>query len=684
MSNPMQGTANAKSVLDWRNVTNYGADPTGTNDSTTAFSDFTTAVGADGVGVIPSGTYKVTSMATFESTATYIFAPGAILLLNGTPQQRLSYYHPQGEPYNVLRETFASGSDASTTGSMDAGSKTLTLDAVLANSADGQGIAVQGAGAATSLSTPTMPSITWNGTTGSTTWAYTIAAVDSLQGVTAAPTSASVTDGAATLTGANYPSFTLPDTAGVTAFAVYRTTAGTTPSTTGYLGVWAPGNKFEDFALATVTPPDGIPSTAPTTATAQYLLTQIVSGGGTTSLTLLDAATTKVSGVFAYHDDHAALASFFSKLDSTASSGEIPARTYNVFQPLTSNGDMAGFIGGGLGGSFDSTVIQAGIAMAQVMTIGPSSPFTYGIYARGVRFIGNNYTVTSALTLKNISWSYFDSVWATNSARDGLLVTGCVTLWVSHGVYSNYGGHYGVNVTDTNLLILDSCVAGSNGRVGISLAGSIGCVLRGCDVEGNGTLHNSTSMGIFVQPPTCDRISIEDCWLEQNKGVCTIGFGGVRGVSVIRCNIGTFSADCYGQDFEQGLYGNNDRIFIDQCRFFGDISGGYIIDDATSYAPTVVIGPNNHSISGGPLLLSTAPGPQTAPSIPAASTTLQNPFEFDCQVTVSGGTEVNIGIGRTSTTAATGLSSGSVIVRRSAYISLGAYTAAPTWTWIGV
>jgi hypothetical protein len=35
-------------------VRDYGADPTGTNDSTTAFSNFTTAVGADGVGVIKS------------------------------------------------------------------------------------------------------------------------------------------------------------------------------------------------------------------------------------------------------------------------------------------------------------------------------------------------------------------------------------------------------------------------------------------------------------------------------------------------------------------------------------------------------------------------------------------------------------------------------------------------------
>lgn len=151
MSNPMQGNANAKSVLDWRNVTNYGADPTGTNDSTTAFSDFTTAVGADGVGVVPSGTYKLTSLPTFESTATYIFAPGAILLLNGVPQQRLSYYHPAGEPYNVLRETFASGSSTTTTGSMASGSTSLTGVASTTGWSIGMGISVAGAGASGAL-----------------------------------------------------------------------------------------------------------------------------------------------------------------------------------------------------------------------------------------------------------------------------------------------------------------------------------------------------------------------------------------------------------------------------------------------------------------------------------------------------------------------------------------------------
>ncbi len=77
-------------------------------------------------------------------------------------------------------------------------------------------------------------------------------------------------------------------------------------------------------------------------------------------------------------------------------------------------------------------------------------------------------------------------------------------------------------------------------------------------------------------------------------------------------------------------------------------------------------------------------GIQTSPTIPAASASIVNPFPYTVQVIVVGGAAVNIGIGNTSATTATGLASGGVTLAAGQYINLGAYTTAPTWVWIGL
>ena len=123
----------------------------GSTDDTSAFSDFNTALGSTGAGVIPAGTYSLTSLPAFASTALLVIDPGAILLLNGVPQNRLSYYHPQGTAYNLLRETFASGSSTTTTGSMASGSTSLTSVASTTGWDVGMGISVAGAGASGAL-----------------------------------------------------------------------------------------------------------------------------------------------------------------------------------------------------------------------------------------------------------------------------------------------------------------------------------------------------------------------------------------------------------------------------------------------------------------------------------------------------------------------------------------------------
>lgn len=71
-------------------------------------------------------------------------------------------------------------------------------------------------------------------------------------------------------------------------------------------------------------------------------------------------------------------------------------------------------------------------------------------------------------------------------------------------------------------------------------------------------------------------------------------------------------------------------------------------------------------------------GAQTAPAIPASGTAYTNPFAFDCEVYITGGTVTVIAIGGT----ATGLTSGQFFVPAGETITL-TYSAAPTWTWFG-
>jgi hypothetical protein len=75
-------------------------------------------------------------------------------------------------------------------------------------------------------------------------------------------------------------------------------------------------------------------------------------------------------------------------------------------------------------------------------------------------------------------------------------------------------------------------------------------------------------------------------------------------------------------------------------------------------------------------------GPLTAPAIAASGTAVQNTFPVTVEVHVYGGTVSAIGIGNTSSTTATGLTSGSFRLDPAQYISI-TYTVQPSWSWFG-
>lgn len=73
------------------------------------------------------------------------------------------------------------------------------------------------------------------------------------------------------------------------------------------------------------------------------------------------------------------------------------------------------------------------------------------------------------------------------------------------------------------------------------------------------------------------------------------------------------------------------------------------------------------------------PADVATPAVPAASTAVTNSTGVDCDVYIAGGTAVAVTINGT----ATGQAAGTFFVPAGGTIDLGAYTAAPTWEWVG-
>ncbi len=89
------------------------------------------------------------------------------------------------------------------------------------------------------LAAPTAPTVTVQGTAGTTTDAYKVVGLDQNGGVTPASGAGTATTANATLTSGNNNLVTWNAVAGTQSYKVYRTTAGGSPSTTGLIGTVA-------------------------------------------------------------------------------------------------------------------------------------------------------------------------------------------------------------------------------------------------------------------------------------------------------------------------------------------------------------------------------------------------------------------------------------------------------------
>lgn len=738
-------------------------------DDTAALAAFASALGDTGTGVLPAGQYNTTAVPSFPGTAT-LHDTGAILLLNGVPQHRVTYYHPQGEPVNLLRETFASGSDTATTGSITSGDYALTVASASGWSV-GQGIAVANAGAAPTISAPTAATATANGTSGSTTIDYAVAAMDSSGGVTAS-FAFSLTDANATLSATNYVALAVTAVSGASYYAWWRTsTNGTSPSTTGYIGQTT-GITLDDTGLAVLTPPIGIPTSAPSAALGDQLLSQVTAISGSV-LTLADAAGSTVTSAAVNHDDTAAARQGIDsaagvarclfpdsggkyRIHSALSVGSnshlvidgylyladlssdaillLPQNSSNIVieGAGTLDGNKTANIGFGTNGSggivtpFLDNGTGQNVSNVRVrgLTIKDCSDWPIN-FAGTTNAMATDITATSCGEPLQISASATDTHFVRcehlGSADSGIAVYGgaahcsvvdctgsgaayegiavlndsnqptpCKDINIIRGRYYNNNNHgvdiinnYSTAASSYHKRVLVSGVesdgnntGNNNAAAGINVQNVDRVRIIGCNVHDNGsTTANIETDGVLIVSSTDVRVEACDIGNTIQSG----GFAaGVRVKGTANTNVDISSNNFYD---DQSTHTTNDHVYVD--------GGTQISVKGNDFDANALSGPVGIASGVTPVVENNAGynpvGPLTAPTIPSAATAIPNPFPYACMVVVTGGTAVNIFIGNSaSSTVATGLASGAVMLAAGQYIQLGDYTAAPTWNWWGL
>ena len=649
--------------------------------------------------------------------------PAAYLLPNAVAQIATSQL---GLAYDAVRDFNASGSSQSTTGSISAGSTTLTLASAI-DFQNGQGINIANAGPLPTISAPGAPTVTATGTTGSTSWAYAVAALDGKGGETAASSVTTITNGNATLSSTNYNAISWTAVSGAAGYAVYRTTAGGTPNTTGLIALTA-ATTFDDTGVAVITPPVGVAASAPASALGDLLVTTIQGGAGTTTLTLAAAASTAVSGAAVYHDDTAAIVSLHNA--SGPARRRIPAGTYNVSGALNPNGvGNIEIVGDGPG-----TIIQ-------LLGNAPFAGYLWGI--------GNQMTLTNLVVDGAVSGQVQVShgllayraasplvrnVTVRNFGGMGVYFTGNTgrPAILNCHVHNNgmLGGNAGINIDTNNYStsadgLLTGCVVYDNGLDGIQVAQGGWRVIA--NKSSNNGQYNATTVGAAgIYVPSTSNLTIVGNLCLANSGL-GIDTGGMSESTVVGNYVASSGKDgiglanatgvtCVGNvcvnNGQSNTVNRNSGIVIWNSSSYIAVTGNVCYDNQST--PTQQYGISTLEGSQGTLTLDTTGvalqitgntvahngtqgiyvggdvavsankgynpvGAVSAPAVPASGTALTNPFPVPVRVFITGGTVSGIAINGTTT----GVTSGLVELGPRESITL-TYSAAPTWTWFGL
>lgn len=418
---------------------------------------------------------------------------------------------------DLKRDYGASGSAQTTTGSMTSGSKTLTL-ADAKDFQNGQGIAIVHAGpgpyqqhTTTSLQPPTSLGVTNEGTKGSTTYTYWIASVDYNGGITAAVSVTTTTGNATLAQGSNYNKITWTQATGAQGYVIYGDPSNPT-SSQGILGT-SNNSQFLDMGLGPqgmgmgqdFTASDLFPAAYPTSALGDTLSTTIVSGGGTTTLTLADAASATVTDVWVGHDDNAACATALA--DIIAAGGgtlDFGDGTFRIRDGLTTTLSSAvplRFTGRQTGGT--GQIIGLPGYSGSVLDITGDSSLNTRVEADGLVIDGNkannvygpNEDTQCGIRIVNASWcSVHDNVarntwlspirYGNGTGATGSSASPVQDSIVAHNrVYEGYD--QGIAIWNSTRVTVMANVVERSGWSGISFTQSLRCT-----AVGNTSNHN--------------------------------------------------------------------------------------------------------------------------------------------------------------------------------------------------
>lgn len=460
----------------------------------------------------------------------------------------------------------ASGSSQNTTGTISAGSKILTLTNAI-DFKNGQGISVVGAGAVCSLTTPTAPTVTPTGTTGTTTYQYQIVARDAQGGYTAVSNSGTTVTGNTTLNSTNYNVVSWSVITNAVEYAVYGRTngsitlLGTTSATT-----------FNDIGLA-YSSSDIFPSTVPTSASIEALITMIVSGGGTVSLTLADSATTEVSASAVNHDDTNAIINAISACVSgntllVPNGNYIISRTITIDKPIKICSSFAIYdhpsFGNPIGSPmliFSKNVIQCinitscGTEIADLFifaksisqafqtvinyagTTGGSMRYTkmrnigietnsgYGTCVKGTQLILSNIENVNVsqgnigFDIGNGTSTIFTNCWALNQKGTGyFLHSMAYSSLVSCAADTQNNGNYAYQAQNCKGLVFSVC-GGEKWKTGFYVNGSSDAIkIEGCYTSGNNQNSETVPATFLFIDAWAGQVSLDACIEFQVNG----------------------------------------------------------------------------------------------------------------------------------------------------------------------
>ena len=433
--------------------------------------------------------------------------------------------------------TSASGSGQTTSGLISASSSTLTLSSAI-DFKNGQGISVWGAGPSPTVTQPIGISASYTGSTGSHTYSYQIASLDGKCGMTAAAAAVSVSSANITNTGDYHAFYNYTGTtslswtagSGSPLYVIWRSTDGG-----AYTFLAATYNtSWTDRGFFAPTRPGCIPATPPASAQNEWLVTNIVSGGGTTTLVLGNTASNSIVGGSVLHDDSTAINSDIATMEvAGGGSLALPCGNYNITQSIYVNTGSISINGYGPCTSISTygvnwTFFVTGVSNTSFIYRNSISNFyapSYNQYGNGFLYAQySSWLITQNITIDH-PWNGINLYDTNTFIGQNIFLN---NFWGNNttGFYAHSGStssDYGCCYQLYNFYLLGNAAAGgtTNDKYGIYLSGNVatiqGWAVTSDEIEGTAVqIDNAPG-----NPTNPEFVNITDLEIEfpNNRGV---------------------------------------------------------------------------------------------------------------------------------------------------------------------